>query len=271
MTVFPNAKINIGLTITGKRSDGYHNIETVLYPLKIYDVLEIIPNPDGEGLEFSISGESLAIPEEENLCVKAFRLLEERYRLPAVKMHLHKDIPSGAGLGGGSSDAAYTLRLLNDLFGLGISREGLKDYARLLGSDCAFFIDNEPVYAFGKGDDFRPVRVDLSDYFLVVVMPDLAIATARAYAGVRPRKPLFSLEAKSSNPPEEWKALVQNDFEETIFKEFPELSGIKESLYAAGALYASMSGSGAAVYGIFREKVHLPELEGDCRVFYDAG
>ena len=271
MTVFPNAKINIGLAITGKRSDGYHDIETVLYPLKIYDALEIIPDPNGSDIAFSISGESLPIPDEKNLCVKAFRLLDEQFGLPAVKMHLHKNIPSGAGLGGGSSDAAYTLRLTNELFGLNLSIEELEDYARVLGSDCAFFIRNEPVYAFGKGDEFRPLQLNLDAWSLAVVMPELEIATSLAYKGVTPQNGGYSLETEYRRGPEAWKDVVKNDFEESIFREYPELSRVKEALYAEGAIYASMSGSGAAVYGIFRKKTLLPALEETCRVFYDAG
>jgi len=270
MTVFPHAKINIGLHVIAKLADGYHRIETVLYPVKIHDVLEMIPHRRGKSLEFSVSGDASPLAVEDNLCVKAFRLLEKRFDLPPVKMHLHKTIPSGAGLGGGSSDAAYTLRLANELFGLGMHDTELAGLARQLGSDCAFFIDDRPAYAFGKGDQLRTSAVDLSGCFLVVVMPPHQVSTAAAYRQVVPRRADHSLEQSCMADPSTWKGRIRNDFEATVFRDFPVLPEIKDMLYREGAVYASMSGSGAALYGIFPEKVALPALERECRVFYDV-
>lgn len=277
MVVFPNAKINIGLHITEKRSDGYHNIETVFYPVKIYDALEILPHAEGDALEFTVSGEGgLAagglVSGEDNLCVRAYRLLEKNHSLPPVKMHLHKNIPSGAGLGGASSDAVHTLLLLDKLFTLGLSQEEFGNCARRLGSDCAFFLENRPVFAMGKGDEFSPAELDLGDHCLVVVMPEeVEVSTAQAYAGVSPRKSPVFLPEQLKAQFETWRSAVKNDFEKQIFRKYPVIATIKEALYGAGAVYASMSGSGAAVYGIFREKPELLDLERDCRVFYDVG
>ncbi|HYH56203.1 MAG TPA: 4-(cytidine 5'-diphospho)-2-C-methyl-D-erythritol kinase, partial [Anseongella sp.] len=253
MIIFPYAKINIGLHITGKRADGYHNIETVLYPLKISDALEIIPS-SGPALEFTLTDEDGLVAGEDNLCVKAYRALEKAYSLSPVKMHLHKNIPSGAGLGGGSSDAAHTLALLNQLFELKLSKDKLQEHARLLGSDCAFFLENRPVFASGRGDELSPAELDLGAYCITVVMPRLKVATAAAYAEARPRQPAASLQEQLQIPPGEWRETVKNDFEESVFEKFPGIASVKETLYSYGAEYASMSGSGAAVYGIFREK-----------------
>lgn len=271
MTVFPHAKINIGLHVVSKRADGFHNIETVLYPVKIYDALEMIPDPQRKEVTFSMSGYAHNLGVEENLCIKAFRLLEKRFNIPAVKMHLHKNIPSGAGLGGGSSDAAYTLRLANELFDLGLNTGDLQDLARRLGSDCAFFLEEQPVYAFEKGDRFRPLSLSLKDYHLVVVMPDLGVSTAAAYGRIVPRMPDCLLETHTASRPDTWKAVIRNDFESAIFPDYPVLATIKEALYKAGAVYASLSGSGAALYGVFKNRVVLPDLERECRVFYDVG
>lgn len=271
MTVFPHAKINIGLHVISKRRDGFHNIETVLYPVKIYDALEMIPDPQRNKVAFSMSGYAPDLAAEENLCLKAFRLLEQRFNMPGVKMHLHKNIPSGAGLGGGSSDAAYTLRLANELFDLGLDTGELQDLARQLGSDCAFFLEEQPVYAYEKGDQFRPLSLHLKDYHLVVVMPDLNVSTATAYGRIVPRRPDCLLEERTLSEPDTWKGSVRNDFESAIFPAYPVLASIKDALYQAGAVYASLSGSGAALYGIFKSRVVLPHLERECRVFYDVG
>src|SRR3546814_498007 len=212
MIVFPNAKINIGLDIIEKRPDGFHAISTIFYPVKIYDALEILRH-DGEGLQFGISGNESLSATEDNLCVKACRLLEPRYGLPVVNMHLHNNIPTGAGLGGGSADAAFPLRLLNDLAGLKLDSEELEICARQLGSDCAFFIRNKPVYAFERGDEVRPLELDLSGYYLVVIMPDYPVSTAQAYAHVTPRMPDHPLEELCKKPVETWKSTVKNNFE----------------------------------------------------------
>ena len=257
MIQFPNCKINIGLNIIGKRPDGFHNIETVFYPVPLHDALEIIPASDGL-FEFKTSG--LAIPggTEQNLCVRAFRALQTDFELPDMKMHLHKAIPMGSGLGGGSSDGAFMLRMLNDFFELGIDSARLMGYARHLGSDCAFFIENHPVFAQEKGDQFELIPIDLSGLFIAIVIPDVHVATAEAYGRVVPENPELSLKELVRLPVEEWKSRVVNDFEKTVFEKHPVIGAVKQQLYDAGAIYASMSGSGSAVYGLFQETPVLP-------------
>lgn len=265
MITFPNAKINIGLSILNRRNDGYHNVETVFYSVGIKDALEIM---EADELKFTSSG--LAIPGtgDDNLCLKAYRLLAKDADLPPVHIHLHKHIPIGAGLGGGSADAAFCIKLLNDKFNLGLSVEQMEGYARQLGADCAFFINNQPVYAFEKGDQFKSIKLDLSAYFIVVVMPDVQVSTEQAYRGVKPSNSKPSLYDLINLPVENWKDEMRNDFESSVFEIYPQIAAIKSGLYQEGAIYASMSGSGSAVYGIFKEEVVLPELEKDNRVFY---
>lgn len=251
MVVFPNAKINIGLQITEKRNDGFHNIESVFYPIKnLYDVLEIV---DNDVLKFTSSGIEIPGDEKSNLCLKAYHLLAKDFELPAVHIHLRKVIPIGAGLGGGSSDAAYTLKLLNQKYELGLTDERLIDYARQLGSDCAFFIKNEPVFAFNKGDEFESIDIDLSNYNIKVSYPDIHIGTAEAYAGVVLEPSDFDLRLLKETPTKEWKQKVFNDFEKSIFPNHPKIEGLKEEFYNDGAVYASMTGSGSAVFGVFRD------------------
>jgi 4-diphosphocytidyl-2-C-methyl-D-erythritol kinase len=248
MLVFPNAKINIGLRITEKRADGYHNLQSCFYPVGWTDALEIIPAG-----KFSFSSSGLPIPGDpvRNLCVRAYSLLKADYALPPVEMHLHKNVPIGAGLGGGSADAAFALTMLNERFGLKLATDQLEDYARRLGSDCAFFVQNKPVYCLEKGDIFEEIDVDLSGYYIVLIYPNLAISTAEAYAGVRPQQPTESLRSQLAHPIAIWRETVHNDFEDSLFPHYPVLKQIKERLYALGAVYASMSGSGSTVYGIF--------------------
>ena len=263
MVVFPNAKINIGLHITEKRPDGFHNIESCFYPVGWSDALEIRP---AERLSFQSSG--LPIPgvvapgaatpgattQEialSNLCVKAYHLLARDYSLPPVEIHLLKAIPIGAGLGGGSADAAFTIRALNELFGLQLTTARQQDYARSLGSDCAFLIENQPRYCYGKGDQFEEIALRLTGKWIVLVNPGLHISTAEAYAGVRPAQPAIDLRQLLQQPIQEWRTTVVNDFEASLFPKYPELATLKDHLYELGALYASMSGSGSTVYGIF--------------------
>ncbi|UFH55958.1 4-(cytidine 5'-diphospho)-2-C-methyl-D-erythritol kinase [Spirosoma sp. KNUC1025] len=255
MVAFPNCKINIGLHITEKRSDGFHNLQSCFYPVGWSDVLEVIPSDS-----FSFASSGLDIPGEvsKNLCVKAYNLLKADFDLPPVQMHLHKIVPIGAGLGGGSADAAFTLKLLNDRFSLGINTPQLEDYARLLGSDCAFFIQNRPLYCLEKGDVFRDIAVDLSGYHILLVYPNLAISTAEAYAAVKPQKPAIPLATLLQNPVDTWRNTIHNDFEDSLFPTYPELAQIKQALYDAGAVYASMSGSGSTVYGIFNAPAVVP-------------
>ncbi|MCC6581985.1 MAG: 4-(cytidine 5'-diphospho)-2-C-methyl-D-erythritol kinase, partial [Phycisphaeraceae bacterium] len=255
MICFPNAKINIGLNITEKRADGFHNIETVMYPLKeiVFDALEVI---QGSGKEVEVKGSGIRIPgdNKDNLCVKAYHLIKKDHpRLPDINIYLHKVIPIGAGLGGGSADAAFFIRLLNDVFELGISWGELHHYARQLGSDCSFFVSNRPAFAQGKGDQLESIQLDLSRYYIVLVCPDIHINTALAYSGVKPKKPMRSLEEDIQKLPiSQWKKYISNDFEDSVFPKYPELKKIKEKLYVLGATYASMSGSGSALFGIFK-------------------
>ena len=255
MISFPNAKINIGLRITEKRPDGFHNLQSCFYPVGWSDALEIIPS---DTVRFSSSGLSIPGAADTNLCLRAYNLLRSDYDLPPVRMHLHKVVPIGAGLGGGSSDAAFALKLLNDQFGLGLDAPSLQNYARQLGSDCAFFIRNRPMYCVEKGDVFEDITVDLTGYHILLVYPNVAISTADAYAGVRPRRPDTPLRDDLLAPIATWQTTVRNDFEDSLFPKYPVLATIRQQLYGIGAVYASLSGSGSTVYGIFDAPIALP-------------
>jgi 4-diphosphocytidyl-2-C-methyl-D-erythritol kinase len=265
MIAFPNAKINIGLNVTQRRPDGYHNLETVFYPVKIYDALEVLP---GDAMTFNASGLGIPGRVADNLCLKGYDLLKKDFDLPPVNIHLHKHIPIGAGLGGGSADAAFFIKLLNSQFNLGLTADQTRAYARTLGADCAFFIDSKPVYAFGKGDEFEDVVLDLSAYHIVLVMPPAHVSTAEAYRGVSPKPAEGPLKGHITFPVSEWRYIIKNDFEESIFKNHAVIRGVKAALYEAGALYASMSGSGASVFGIFKQQPDLSALEKNNQVFY---
>lgn len=250
---FPNAKINLGLHVTEKRPDGYHNIETVFCPVSLSDALEVIPS-EKKGSTFTSTGIPIPGDPESNLVLKALELIRDTQ--PGIvhldsNIHLHKVIPIGAGLGGGSSDAAYMLKLLNDLLRLNLSVTNLQDLARKLGSDCAFFIENKPMFAYGRGDQFEPIDLDLSEYKIVVVVPPVHVSTQEAYAMVIPRKPRHSLREIVRMPADRWRGLLSNDFEEPVMVKFPVIREVKEELYNRGAVYAAMSGSGAAVFGLF--------------------
>tara|TARA_B100001057_G_C22766888_1_gene917992 strand:- start:650 stop:1438 length:789 start_codon:yes stop_codon:yes gene_type:complete len=256
---FPNAKINIGLNITSKRADGYHNLESIFYPVAWFDILEIIPSKQ---LSFDSTG--LFIPGQGNLCLKAYELMKRHYGIAPVSIHLHKNIPIGAGLGGGSSDAAFTLMALNIIFELSLENDELKRMAVQLGADCPFFIDNTPSLASGIGEHLNLIDLDLSNYHLLVVKSDVFVSTTEAFSAIVPQIPSLSLEEEIKMPIEKW--TLKNDFEDSIFPQYPELFEIKKSLIQAGALYASMSGSGSSIYGIFNEK---PQLEFDnCQLFH---
>ena len=263
MVVFPNAKINLGLNIIEKRTDGYHNIESCFYPIPLTDALEVI---ESDKLSFTSSGIPIPGDPESNLCLKAYHLLKKHYDLPLVEIHLHKNIPIGAGLGGGSSDGAFMLKLLNEKFELGIDNPALEKLAGELGSDCPFFIENKPVFVEGKGNVFSPVEVSLKGKYLVLVMPDVHVSTAQAYAGITPQQPEAGLkEILEQKPMKRWQDLVKNDFEESVFAKHPELERIKNQLIEEGAIYASMTGSGAAVFGVFEEKPIL-QLGGNWQI-----
>ncbi|MFH1320305.1 MAG: 4-(cytidine 5'-diphospho)-2-C-methyl-D-erythritol kinase [Bacteroidota bacterium] len=270
MICFPNAKINIGLNIVEKRSDGFHNIESVFFPVGLCDILEIVrindknKRPDKclftySAIQFPSDVDSSEAKNMKNLCVKAYNLLDSDIDLPPVRIHLHKIIPVGAGLGGGSSDAAFTIKLLNDIFDLKLSTGKMEDYARKLGSDCAFFINSKPVFAYEKGDRFELIDLDLSGYNIVLVNPGIHIDTSKAYFGYAQYEKLglkysntkASIKKLIKFPVSEWKGVLHNDFENFIFQNHPEIEQIKEKFYSLGAEYSSMSGSGSTVYGLF--------------------
>jgi 4-diphosphocytidyl-2-C-methyl-D-erythritol kinase len=248
MVFFPPCKINLGLQIISKREDGYHDIETCFYPVPWHDALEVIKS---DQFQFTKSGTNIPGREEDNLCVKAYQLLKKDFDLQPIKLHLHKVIPTGAGLGGGSSDAAFTLRALNFIFDLNLSDGALASYASTLGSDCSFFVSDKPMLGSGRGEILLETSITLKGKYLVLVKPDVHISTADAYAGVIPKQPTHAVKEILALPIAEWRGRLKNDFEESVFKKHPEIETIKNELYNQGALYASMSGSGASVFGIF--------------------
>ena len=261
MITFPCAKINLGLNIVSKRPDGYHNLETVFYPIPLTDALEIKymdeKFPSEAPCDLKITGNDIDCNEEDNLVIKAYQLLAADFQLPRVHAHLVKRIPTQAGLGGGSSDAAYMIRLLDERFRLNIGIPEMERYAAKLGADCAFFITAEPSYAEGIGDVLMPADVPgagLGGYYLAVVKPSVAVSTRDAYAAIVPKTPAKCCRDIVRQPIETWKDELVNDFEAPIFAMHPELAAIKQSLYDAGAVYAAMSGSGSALFGIFREQ-----------------
>jgi 4-diphosphocytidyl-2-C-methyl-D-erythritol kinase len=254
MVAFPPGKINLGLQVLSRRSDGYHDLSTCFYPVPATDVLEIIASD-----EFRFEQTGIPIPgvQADNLCVKAYRLLQEQHELPPVHIHLHKVIPTGAGLGGGSSDAAYTLRLLNNQFSLNLSADDLMGFAAHLGSDCAFFCQDNAMMGTGRGEILSPAPVSLKGYFLLLIKPPVHVSTAEAYAGITPQIPLVALDTLLQTSVSVWKDKLQNDFELTVFARYPVIAAIKKRCYEAGAVYASMSGSGATVFALFDREISL--------------
>lgn len=262
MICFPNAKINLGLSITEKRPDGFHNIESVFYPVGWNDALEVIETPESTE-DFNIMLSGLAIPgnKEDNLLYKAYRLIGETYKLPKLTVYLHKALPMGAGLGGGSSDCAFFINQLNSQFGLNLSEEARLELAKPLGSDCAFFIKNRPVYAYEKGDLFKDITLDLSAYYIAIVFPNVHSNTKDAYSLVTPAKSNHALLDIIKQPVSNWKDALINDFERSIFAKYPVVQQTKQDLYEAGAIYASMSGSGSAVFGLFEQAPMIKKTE----------
>lgn len=258
MIVFPNCKINLGLHILQKRADGFHDLETVFYPVALQDALEIVQDNSSAQIQFTTSGVTIDSSAEQNICFKAYQLLKNDFpELPSVKMHLHKIIPSGAGLGGGSSDGAFTLTLLNRKFNLGLNEKQLIDYASQLGSDCPFFIKNKPCFATGRGEKLEEIELDLSSYKIVLVNPKIHVHTGQAFSKITPSDQRTSIKEIVEGPIDQWRDALKNDFEESIFLEYPEIKMIKEKLYLQGATYASMSGSGSTVYGLFEKQRDL--------------
>lgn len=268
MIVYPNAKINIGLNVVERRPDGYHNLETVFYPINLQDAIEL-KEIEGEepanGCQLKVMGTVLDGTPDDNLVVKAYKLLKADFDIPPVSIGLYKHVPTGAGLGGGSSDAAFTIKTLNERFSLGLSDEQMEEYCSRLGADCAFFIKNKPVFATGIGNEFHPFDLSLKGKTLVLIKPDIFVSTKDAYAKVTPRRPEVSLPELLSQPLETWKGRVVNDFEPSVFAKYPEIAAIKDNLYDLGAVYASMSGSGSSVFGIFNSPVeHVDEQFSGC-------
>jgi len=256
MICFPNCKINLGLSITEKRTDGFHNIETVFYPVNVCDALEISVSKSNK-TDFVIDGLDIKGSLNDNLCLKAYDILKKDFDLPELKLHLIKRIPLGAGLGGGSSNAAFTIKMLNDLFSLKMNESLMMNYAKNLGSDCAFFIKNKAVYAFGKGDEFEDIELDISKYKIAIIKPEVHISTPLAYSKIIPLKKNRSVKEIIKMPVTDWKNYLVNDFEKPIFEMYPVVREIKNKLYHLGAEYASMSGSGSAVFGLFKDNIDL--------------
>ncbi|HPR60968.1 MAG TPA: 4-(cytidine 5'-diphospho)-2-C-methyl-D-erythritol kinase [Prolixibacteraceae bacterium] len=255
MILFPYAKINIGLEVLFKRNDGYHELETVFYPIGLSDILEINPST---AFNFTQTGIDFGGHANDNIVVKAYHLLQQKHALPNVSMHLHKQIPVGAGLGGGSSDAAFTLKGLNELFALKLSTEALEDYAAQLGSDCPFFIKDCPALALGRGENLTPINLNIEKYELVLVKPPVSVTTAEAYANIEPLIPEKPLAKTINLPVNEWKGHIENRFEKSVFAAHPKIQQIKNRFYDLGAVYAAMSGSGSAVFALF-DKGNEPE------------
>lgn len=266
MITYPNAKINLGLNITEKRPDGYHNLETVFYPIPLQDALEVTRLEEDKEYTLKLSGTPIEGDSEQNLVVKAYRLLKQDFpHITGIDIHMYKHIPTGAGLGGGSADAAFMIKLLNEKFKLNLEIAQMEEYAARLGADCAFFIQNKPVFATGIGNVFTPISLSLKGYYLVLVKPDIFVSTKEAYALTRPQQPVVSIQKIIQQPIETWKDQLKNDFEASVFPQFPEIAAIKDKLYDMGAIYASMSGSGSSVYGIFKESIpYVDEVFSGC-------
>ncbi len=265
MLVYPNAKINLGLNIVEKRQDGYHNIETVFYPIGLSDALEIVfPTEVSEPYVWQASGLDVDCPPEKNLCIRALLNLrnaaqQRGHAMPTVGLHLHKVVPTGAGLGGGSSDAAFVMRYVNELLNLGFTNAELAVMSASIGADCPFFIENRPQFATGIGDILTPIEINIGGYWIVLVKPPVSVPTKVAYSKVGPHRPQVSITDIVKRPIEDWKNLLVNDFEESVFAEYPMIAELKQRMYAEGAVYAAMSGSGSSVFGIFNHEPHINE------------
>lgn len=279
MKIYPCAKINLGLNVVARRPDGYHDLETVFYPVNISDEIEVSVIAEESSRHLSVAGGRCVVEigtidggvgewfgvlgrTDDNLVARAYKVLARDFDLPDMRFVLRKGIPIQAGLGGGSADCAFTLRAVNDIMGLGLSDDALREYAARLGADCAFFVNPQPAYAEGIGDRLTPIDMNLEGYSIAIVKPPVAVSTGQAFSGVGVAVPLHSCRDVVMQPIETWRAELHNDFEKTVFAVYPELSEIKERLYSLGAVYASMSGSGSAIYGIFR---NAPCLDSEFR------
>jgi 4-diphosphocytidyl-2-C-methyl-D-erythritol kinase len=260
MVVFPKAKINLGLMITGKRPDGYHDLESIFYPVSLCDALEVVAGDEAaESDILTLSGNNLQGNPEENLVIKAVKRLREKNSFPFLKIHLHKAIPAGSGLGGGSSDAASIIITVNRIFKLSLPPAEMRSIASGLGSDSPFFIESRPALATGRGEILHPLKSFFNGYHILIVNPGITISTREAYEECEPSTPAAHLSEMIARPVTEWRELIINDFEKTIFRKYPEIKSFKKTLYSNGAFYSSMSGSGSGVYGIFKEKPVVPD------------
>lgn len=255
---FPIAKINLGLNVVEKRSDGYHNLQTVFYPVPIKDALEVHSMddafPSNYDCDLKVTNITIDGDEQRNLVVRAYQMLKQDFpTLPRIHAHLWKGIPIQAGMGGGSSDCAYMLLLLNQQFQLGLTDEQLMQYAAKLGADCAFFILSRPCYAEGIGEKLQPIDMSLNGYHIAVVRPDIPVPTKEAFSRIHPHYPAQNCRETVMQPVETWRETLVNDFEESVFALHPEIGDIKQQLYDMGATYAAMSGSGSALFGLFKE------------------
>ena len=268
MITHPIAKINLGLNVVEKRPDGYHNLETVFYPVRIYDAIEVFEMaadfPSEVDCDLKITNIHIDGDEQRNLVVRAYQLLKQDFpQLPRIHVHLHKGIPTQAGMGGGSSDCGYMLTLLNRQFGLGLSDEQLIGYAARLGADCSFFILNKPCYAEGIGEKLQPISLDLSGWYLAIVRPAIPVSTKEAFSLITPQHPEKNCRDVVMQPVETWRDALTNDFEKSVFSLYPKIGQIKQRLYDLGAVYAAMSGSGSSLFGLFRSPVLLDEFEAE--------
>lgn len=259
MITFPVAKINLGLNVVEKRADGYHNLQTVFYPVPIMDALEIVPMSDGfpsdVDCDLKVTNITIGGDEQRNLVVRAYQLLKADFPdMPRVHAHLWKGIPTQAGMGGGSSDCGYMIRLLNETFELGLTSEQMQQYAARLGADCAFFIESRASYAEGIGELLQPIALDLSGWHIGVVRPDIPVPTKEAFSRIHPHYPALNCREAVMQPVETWRDTLTNDFEESVFVLHPEIGAVKEQLYKMGATYAAMSGSGSALFGLFKDE-----------------
>ena len=259
MITFPIAKINLGLNVVEKRADGYHNLQTVFYPVPLMDALEVVPMgegfPSNTDCDLKVTNIKIDGDEQRNLVVRAYQLLKEDFpTLPRMHAHLWKGIPTQAGMGGGSSDCAYMIRLLNELLELGLTQQQMISYAARLGADCAFFILSKPCYAEGIGEQLEEIALDLSGWYIGIVRPDIPVPTKEAFSRIRPHYPEHCCREVVMQPVETWRELLVNDFEESVFALHPELAQVKAKLYDMGATYAAMSGSGSALFGLFKEE-----------------
>lgn len=267
MICFPNAKINLGLNIISKRADGYHNLETIFYPIMIKDALEIVEIPNLETDIFIESGIKTGTNADSNLVMKALNLIRSQYQIPPLEVHLLKKIPFGAGIGGGSADAAFMLKLVNSKYSLGASSKELAEMAAKIGADCPFFIYNKPMFASGIGEKLEEVELSFENYYMILVKPEIFVSTKDAFSSIEPAQPSMNLKDVIKYPIEEWKNLMFNDFEKSIFPKFPMIEHTKQKLYALGAVYASMTGSGSSVYAIFNKKTDLKHHFEGCFVW----